>query len=507
MNPDPPRPAAPGSAYPYLSPPQQPDELGRLGPYRILAELGGGGMGTVFRADDPLLKRSVAIKVIRPDLPDREQARLRFLREAQTMAAFASHPHLITIHLVSENDGVPFLVMPLLTGQTLECLLNTRALPLSAHFYRLAREVALGLDALHRKGLVHRDIKPSNIWLRPMPDQSELADAMEGQVVLLDFGLARFVHEVDPLTRDRVVLGTLAYMPPEQTRSPHVDHRADLYSLGVVLFRMVSGQLPFPCNNLADLLLALTQQVPPPLTTFAADVPQALSNLVARLLEKRPHRRPDCTREVAEILQELEQKAGRSPAAKSEIPETCPSIDSAPVGLRLVVRRMNGDQPGEEVQSSGVPEHQGHSRGPRQVVLYTGERIRLEASISEPGYLTVLNLGPTGNLHLLYPLPAQDGVLPTLLAAQQTIRILEMELTPPAGTEKVFALWSRVPLTGSPRALLELARSAERASPVRDLRPEDRSTGKARPEGLHLAALELDHRPRPTRYTAARSDP
>src|SRR4051812_16155442 len=176
--------------YAFLAPPQQPDELGRLGPYRVLAVLGAGGMGIVFRAEDPQLARLVALKAMLPALAASDSARQRFLREARAAAAI-KHDHIVTIHQVGEDRGAPFLAMEFLEGEPLDARLQREGKLPVAEVLRIGREIALGLAAAHKRELIHRDIKPANVWLEG--DPGALATGVGGRVKILDFGLARAV--------------------------------------------------------------------------------------------------------------------------------------------------------------------------------------------------------------------------------------------------------------------------------------------------------------------------
>jgi tRNA A-37 threonylcarbamoyl transferase component Bud32 len=213
--------AAPDEVVAVLAPAQAPDELGRLGGYRVLRKLGAGGMGVVFLAEDVALRRQVALKVMRPALARHDSARKRFLREARAVAA-VEHDNIVAVHQVGEERGVPYFAMPLLKGASLEERLRSGgALPV-ADVVRLGRQIALGLTAAHERGLVHRDVKPGNIWIEPD----------SGRAKLLDFGLARELvpgraAEDDPLTELGTIIGTPAYLAPEQARGQAVDGRAD----------------------------------------------------------------------------------------------------------------------------------------------------------------------------------------------------------------------------------------------------------------------------------------
>ncbi|HEV3447860.1 MAG TPA: protein kinase, partial [Gemmataceae bacterium] len=218
----------------FLAPAQSPDELGRLGPYRVLNVLGAGGMGVVFRAEDPHLQRLVALKALLPGLAASGSAKQRFLREARAAAAL-KHDHVVTIHQVGEDRGVPYLAMEFLEGEPLdECLKREGKLPV-AEVLRIGREMAEGLSAAHEHGLIHRDIKPANVWL----------EGKKGRVKILDFGLARAATDESHLTQSGAIMGTPAFMAPEQAQGKNVEPRSDLFSLGCVLYRMATGKAPF----------------------------------------------------------------------------------------------------------------------------------------------------------------------------------------------------------------------------------------------------------------------
>jgi WD40 repeat protein len=279
----------------FLAPPQVADELGRLGPYRVLQILGSGGMGVVYKAEDPQLKRLVALKAMLPGLGSSVAARKRFLREAQSAAAI-KHDHIVGIYQVGEDRGAPFLAMEFLQGESLDHRLQrAERLPL-AEALRIGREIAEGLEAAHEGGLIHRDIKPANVWL----------EGKRGRVKILDFGLARAAREEAHLTQSGAIVGTPAYMAPEQAQSKPVDHRCDLFSLGVVLYRLCTGEMPFRGSETISVLVAVSTQEPRPPKEFDG-VPDALSELVMQLLEKNPADRPASAGEVVHRLEALEQ--------------------------------------------------------------------------------------------------------------------------------------------------------------------------------------------------------
>ena len=300
-------PVAPGPAR-HTGPPA------RLGPYRVLKLLGRGGMGAVYAAEDPALHRPVALKTMRPELARDPDARERFLREARAAAAVESD-HVVRIYQVGEDGGVPFIAMEFLRGKPLDAWMKDRT-PTVAQILKIGYEVALGLAAAHERGLVHRDIKPSNLWL----------EAPSGRVKVLDFGLARSAREEVELTGSGVIVGTPAYMAPEQARGEAVDFRCDLFSLGAVLYQLATGRRPFAGPNAMAILASLALDDPAPPHELNPAVPPALSGLVMRLLAKRPERRPGSAREAAEELRRIY----KGEAAAPPVPEPVPVIYAPP---------------------------------------------------------------------------------------------------------------------------------------------------------------------------------
>jgi WD40 repeat protein/serine/threonine protein kinase len=300
----------------FLVPPQTPDELGRLGPYRVLQILGSGGMGVVYKAEDPQLKRLVALKAMLPRLGASNEARQRFLREAQSAAAI-KHDHIVAIYQVGEDGDIPFLAMEFLEGEPLESRLQREGkLPL-AEVLRIGREVALGLAAAHRRGMIHRDIKPANLWLEGEPG----ASATGGRVKILDFGLARAARAGGQLTEQGAIIGTPAYMAPEQAQSKDLDGRCDLFSLGCVLYRMATGRPAFRGADIVSTLMAVATENPPPPHDLDAGLPSALSDLIMSLMAKEPGDRPPSAEAVAEALERLARTSRKRGATKKRIPK------------------------------------------------------------------------------------------------------------------------------------------------------------------------------------------
>jgi serine/threonine protein kinase/Leucine-rich repeat (LRR) protein len=302
----------------FLAPPTERGDLGWLGGYRILEVLGRGGMGVVFRAEDTRLKRTVALKVMLPTLTGDANLGKRFLREAQAMAA-VEHDHIVRIYQVGEDRGVPFLAMEFLKGEPLsERLKRDRQLPVP-EVLRIGQEIAQGLAAAHATGLIHRDIKPANIWLEQRTPP---------RVKVLDFGLARAAGQDTHLTRQGAIVGTPGYMAPEQAQCASVDHRADLFSLGAVLYQLCCGKQAFQGPDMVSTLMMVAMHQPQPPGKLNTKVPEALSDLVMRLLEKDPARRPASASEVAAALGAQQGELVRNKAPASQKTEVIPSTES-----------------------------------------------------------------------------------------------------------------------------------------------------------------------------------
>jgi eukaryotic-like serine/threonine-protein kinase len=311
------------SAKAILAPPQQENEIGRLGDFRVLKILGEGGMGIVFLAEDDKLKRQVALKTMRRELAASASAKDRFLREARASAAL-EHDHVVPIYHVGEENGTPYLAMPFLKGEPLDQRLVRygQGVPMPvAETLRIGREVAEGLAAAHDEGLVHRDIKPANIWLETR------TKGQPPRVRLLDFGLARALREDSQISHSGMVVGTPAYMAPEQARGRLVDHRADLFSLGVVLYQMSTGERPFNGSDTMAVLSSLALDVPETPCTLNRAVPEALSDLIMRLLEKDAANRPASAEDVVNVLSSI--AAGMTLPAAAKAPDPWSGIDDS----------------------------------------------------------------------------------------------------------------------------------------------------------------------------------
>jgi serine/threonine protein kinase len=274
-----------------LHPSDDPESLGRIGTFEAKAILGRGGMGTVYKAIDPALGRTVAIKVLRPDLASIGSARHRFSLEAKAMASIA-HPHVVPIYAVDEHRGLPYLAMEYVPGGTLESRLQSQGPLELLSILRIAQQIASALQAAHECGLVHRDIKPANILLDRGVDRVRVAD----------FGLVR-VSDDASMTRSGVIAGTPQYMAPEQVRGEACDGRSDLFSLGCVIYALLVGHPPFRADTPYAAMQRIVHDTPRPIPSQRTDAPHWLAAFVDRLLAKQPHHRFASAAQVSQLLE------------------------------------------------------------------------------------------------------------------------------------------------------------------------------------------------------------
>jgi hypothetical protein len=457
-----------------------PQELpAQVGAYRVLGRLGEGGMGCVYRAEDPVLRRQVAVKVMRRELAARPGARERFLREARSQAA-VPHEHIVPIYHVGE-EGVPFLVMPLLDGETLQQRLQRQPVLPAAEVVRIGRQTAEALAAAHERGLIHRDVKPSNIWL-----------AKEARAKVLDFGLARPLDEAEPITRSGVLVGTPMYMSPEQVNGEPLDGRSDVFSLGVVLYRMATGGEPFRGANLTAMLRAVAEQEPAPPDAVNPKVPEALADLIRRMLAKDRAARPDAA-EVAEALRAIEEGSALPTTEWRPRRRRMPFLGgvAALVFAALLVLAAGGyglwrglrpaPGPAPEAAPPGpIPEtgpltasldvrvwkKDDKSRGltlgkPGALPLQAGDWMRIEARASRSAYLYLLYLDARGEASPMYPWRKYKWNDRPREIKQQTLNLPEdprkdgAPLDPgPSGIEAVLLLARDEPLTAEENSRL-----------------------------------------------------
>ncbi len=324
----------------------------RLGPYEIIAPLGAGGMGEVYRARDTRLGRDVAIKVLPAEFASDPDRLRRFEQEARAVAAL-DHPNILAIHDVGTHEGAPYLVTELLEGESLRQRLEGGPLP-PRKVLGVAIQVASGLAAAHEKGIVHRDLKPENLFV-----------TSDGRVKILDFGIAKLAPrgQADLAARPTVVggtepgfvIGTAGYMSPEQVRGLSVDHRSDIFSLGCVLYEMATGRRAFDRGTAADTMAAILTEEPPDPSSLTVSVPSALSRVIAHCLEKRPEDRFSSASDLAFDLQAVladtagaKAVAGRAPArARLVVAATVAAlVVLAAIGVLFLKLRAAGPKPG-----------------------------------------------------------------------------------------------------------------------------------------------------------------
>ena len=261
--------------------------------YKILEKLGEGGMGVVYEAEDTKLRRTVALKFLPPGLTRDPQARARFVQEAQAAAAL-DHPNICSVFEIGEAEGATYIVMPCIKGRSLKQRIAAGPLSLEEAL-DIAGHVAEGLKEAHERGILHRDIKPANIMLTE-----------KGRAMIMDFGLAKLTGSAD-MTRTLAVMGTVAYMSPEQARGEAVDQRTDIWSFGATLYEILTGEMPFGRKSDQALVFSILQEIPEPPSRLRPEIPIQLERIVQRALEKDKSLRYQT---IAEILRDL--KAARA---------------------------------------------------------------------------------------------------------------------------------------------------------------------------------------------------
>src|SRR5262245_37211798 len=283
--------------------------------YRILSRIGAGGMGEVYLAQDTRLDRTVALKILPAEMASDPERMRRFVQEAKAASAL-SHPNVAHIYEIGEANGTNFIAMEYVDGQTLDAKLKGRALE-TAEIIEIATQVADALDEAHSKGITNRDIKPSNVMI-----------TARSQAKVLDFGLAKVVaHEPQPLTSNMatarktdpgVVMGTVQYMSPEQALGRDVDHRTDIFSLGVVIYEMSTGRLPFSGASTSETIDRITHAQPEAIARFNYTVPAELERIIRKCMEKQPSRRYQSARELLVDLRNLKRDTDSAVTARGE---------------------------------------------------------------------------------------------------------------------------------------------------------------------------------------------
>lgn len=280
--------------YPFLKAAENGNNIGQIAHYQISDTLGQGGMGYVFKAYDSQLHRTVALKVMKPELSHQLNAKARFLHEARSMASINSD-NVAVIHQVGEEDNIPYLAMEFLEGQSMDSWIKSHSSTSTETILKWGMQICEGLIPAHKKNLIHRDIKPANLWVE-VPDE---------RIKLLDFGLAYALDANDQFTQTGYMLGTLEYMSPEHIEAGHIDARSDLYSLGCVLYQLASHCSPFAGSSQLSVLKNIATITPLPLQQVRPDIPKSLSLLISQLLCKSPDERPASALEVCLKLKKI----------------------------------------------------------------------------------------------------------------------------------------------------------------------------------------------------------
>src|SRR5262245_61072402 len=317
----------------------------RLGAYEILSPLGSGGMGEVYRARDPRLNRVVALKVLPETTAGDPERRSRFEREAQSIAAL-SHPNIVTIFAVEEADGVLFLTMEYVDGKPLSDLIVKGGLPV-AQILNLAIPLADAVSAAHQKGITHRDLKPANVMI-----------GADGRLKVLDFGLAKLMEAplaemavtglpTVVLTAEGRIVGTVAYMSPEQAEGKPVDSRSDIFSLGVMLYEMVTGARPFTGDTAGSTITSILRDTPRPITELNPGVPRDLARIVRHCLVKDAEHRYQSAKDLRNDLEDVKHDLESGELSSSNIYHVVPLTRRLPrawltLGVVAVVALVGG---------------------------------------------------------------------------------------------------------------------------------------------------------------------
>ena len=327
--------------------------------YRITGKLGEGGMGVVYKAEDTKLERSVALKFLAPHLLQDTEACKRFIREAKAAAAL-DHPNICTVHEIDEVDGRTFIAMAFIEGDSLEKKIEPGPLKLKDAL-DAAIQTAQGLQAAHEKKIVHRDIKPANLMVTPL-------GTAERRVIIMDFGLAQ-LSDRSKLTKLDSTLGTVAYMSPEQTYGQELDHRTDLWALGVVIYEMVTGQRPFQGHYEKAVMYSITNEEPEPMTALRTGVPMELEWIVGKCLAKKLEER---CQNAAELIVDLRAVVKKLESGRSTILPVSRDAGAAPMGTGTPAGPPPANAVDPDATKAGDPVAQGSSRaagGLRPAVL------------------------------------------------------------------------------------------------------------------------------------------
>ena len=398
--------------------------------YRVYKFLGSGAFGEVWLAQDLNLPRLVAVKTIRVGAaPDEERRALHALRKDSHLLTQIGHPNVVRVYAWATVGEHHFLVMQYVAGGSLADLLKAEGALDWQRAARYVADVGEGLIEVHKQGIVHRDVKPANILWDPKRDEA----------LLTDFGVGSWL--ADPAS----VAGSFAYMAPE-AYDGQVAPALDVYSLAATLFHLVTGSQPFPGTRISDYKEQIARGLPDP-DTRCGGLPAPLERVIRAGLTASPDRRPGLREFVATLRGALNQLLADTLSVQTDDPRP-----QGPVALRLNVSRCADGGRYEPVATTHpqpdrlTRDMKRVPRPPDQVRLRTGELVRIEAVADRAGYLTVFNVGPAGHLNMLYPDPLSAD-RPAPVEAHRPLNISDVEMTPPSGRERLFAVWTRQPLS------------------------------------------------------------
>ncbi len=454
----------------------------RLGPYEILAPIGAGGMGEVYKARDPRLSREVAVKVL-PASFSQDADRLRRFEQEAKAAGVLNHPNITAVYDIGTYDGAPYVVQELLEGETLRsALAGGRLSPRKAIDYAL--QTAHGLAAAHEKGIVHRDLKPENLFV-----------TRDGRLKILDFGLAKLTHQEEGSqatnlptaaagTEPGVVMGTLGYMSPEQVRGKPADPRSDIFSFGAILYEMLSGKRAFHGDSAADTMSAILKEDPPDLSVTNQAISPGLERIVRHCLEKNPEQRFHSAHDLAFDLEALSGTSATSATAATVIPATgrkrwhLPAAGIALVAAAVATAYIAGRRAESRSRPVGATFHQ----------LTFRQQPIFNARFAPDGKAVVFSAAPAGNVPEIFSLrPDYPGATPRGLSDVQLLSVsskgeLAVLTHPRYLAHFLFeGTLARMPLEGgAPREVLEKVREADwtpdgaNLAVIRDVKGEDR---------------------------------
>jgi serine/threonine protein kinase len=474
--------------------------------FKFLRMLGAGSFGEVWLAEDlNLARRLVAIKALKPRSrasADERKHALEVLRHEAELLASVRHRNVNQVYSWVQKDSDHFLVINYVAGGSLADRLRLEGTLGWPEAARYIADVGEGLLAVHARGIIHRDIKPSNILWDPETDEA----------LLTDFGVSARLGDLVGLG------GTLPFMAPEAFVGK-VSPALDVYSLAATLFLLVTGKPPFTGPDVTDFQKQIAKGLPDP-DLRCKGMPEPLEWVIRAGLAAEPGRRPDVSTFLASLRGALNQlmadsltpsppttelQPGVSGPAPLASTETAPQLLTRPVELRLVVSRQAGPSSFSPIAATHpIPtpltrDMKKVPPRPERVQLRTGERVRIEVTSNRPGYLTVFNIGPTGNLNMLFPAdPGPAGAASAILAGVP-VHVSHVEMTPPAGRERIFAVWSRHPLSLRLDQLESLVQGRaghpELSGPyvaTRDMKLVQQAVWRLAPDDWHAASLELE---------------